>query len=209
MGRKKIRFCQKCGGDIKNRSKTTKICVKCYREEQARRKGENSPFYNPTIRICINCGGPKYARSKIKLCKKCYDNEMINKNRCKKCGAKRAKNTSEYCQDCYRGPITKRWNSELTDEFRKEGRTINPEYSVWRLSVFERDKYTCKKCGDNKGGNLIAHHLYSFKDYPILRTILSNGITLCESCHKDFHQKYTYFHNTKEQMDLFMIDGGV
>lgn len=61
------------------------------------------------------------------------------------------------------------------------------EYQQWRKAVYERDNYTCQKCGDNKGGNLNAHHIKSFVDYPRLRYVVSNGITLCEKCHIFIH----------------------
>lgn len=66
-------------------------------------------------------------------------------------------------------------------------RTI--EYKQWRLAVFERDGYTCKKCGDNTGGNLRAHHIKSFAEFPDMRFVVSNGITLCHDCHELEHFK--------------------
>ena len=62
------------------------------------------------------------------------------------------------------------------------------EYSDWRLSVFERDRYTCQKCG-KIGGTLNAHHIKSYKDYPELRYEISNGQTLCEDCHRNIHKE--------------------
>lgn len=56
------------------------------------------------------------------------------------------------------------------------------KYKKWRKSVFERDEYTCKEC-NIKGVYLTAHHIKSFAHYPKLRFDLSNGKTLCESCH--------------------------
>jgi hypothetical protein len=63
------------------------------------------------------------------------------------------------------------------------------EYQDWRKAVFERDHYTCVDCGDNKGGNLRAHHLKSFADNPDLRFDVDNGITLCHKCHELRHYK--------------------
>jgi len=57
------------------------------------------------------------------------------------------------------------------------------EYKKWRIAVFERDSFTCQSC-HQVGGYLTAHHIKSFAHYPELRTVLENGITLCEDCHK-------------------------
>ena len=34
---------------------------------------------------------------------------------------------------------------------------------------------------------------------------LNNGICLCKKCHKEFHGKYGWGKNTKEQFDDFII----
>lgn len=62
------------------------------------------------------------------------------------------------------------------------------EYSSWRSKVFERDNFTCQIC-KKVGGTLNAHHIKPFKDYPLLRFDVDNGITLCESCHKELHKR--------------------
>ena len=58
------------------------------------------------------------------------------------------------------------------------------EYRLWRTAVFERDKYTCIWCGDDRGGNLNADHIKPFAHYPELRFAIDNGRTLCVECHK-------------------------
>lgn len=55
-------------------------------------------------------------------------------------------------------------------------------YKRWRQEVFERDDYTCQKCGV-QSTYLTAHHKKSFAKYPELRYEISNGITYCEDCH--------------------------
>lgn len=65
------------------------------------------------------------------------------------------------------------------------------QYKKWRRQVYERDNFRCQICGQ-VGGNLNAHHIKTFKDYPELRFELSNGITLCERCHRDLHKRIRY-----------------
>jgi hypothetical protein len=71
---------------------------------------------------------------------------------------------------------------------RKCDKRSSPEYTQWRTKVFERDNYTCQKCGQ-RGGNLNAHHIKSYAKHKKLRTVVDNGITLCEVCHKKQHSK--------------------
>lgn len=62
------------------------------------------------------------------------------------------------------------------------------DYKRWRFDVFARDHFTCCQCGDNRGGNLVAHHIKPFADYPELRFDVSNGMTLCKTCHDKLHR---------------------
>lgn len=81
-------------------------------------------------------------------------------------------------------PLWKGGNSKERFKYMKRH-----EYREWRRSVFERDKYTCQDCGDKKGGNLEAHHIKPYAEYPELRTDVDNGLTLCKSCHAKVHYK--------------------
>jgi len=58
------------------------------------------------------------------------------------------------------------------------------EYKEWAESVYKRDYYTCQRCGVHcKRGNIIAHHIKTFNEYPELRFDIDNGMTLCRACH--------------------------
>lgn len=85
----------------------------------------------------------------------------------------------------HKGEKNCNWKGGLTKKNYKERITImnSFEYKQWRKTIFERDKYTCQKCG-KIGGYLECHHIKSFKEYPELRLNLNNGITLCKKCHK-------------------------
>lgn len=108
----------------------------------------------------------------------------------KSCGCKRPKREQVY-----------NWNPQLTDEQRLKGRDFR-EYQIWRKSVFERDNYTCEISGE-KGGRLAAHHLISWSSNEDLRLELSNGVTVSENLHREFHKTYGYSNNTREQFEEF------
>ena len=61
-------------------------------------------------------------------------------------------------------------------------------YAEWRNSVFERDGFTCQLCGQ-VGGSLQAHHIKRWATNVDERYQVSNGVTLCETCHKELHRK--------------------
>ena len=93
------------------------------------------------------------------------------------------------------------WKGGITPLMEKI-RTCN-KYLEWREKVFKRDKYTCKDCGDKKGGNLQAHHIkllsflvekYKIKTLKQARDFkelwdVKNGITFCKKCHKRLHSE--------------------
>ena len=74
------------------------------------------------------------------------------------------------------------WKGGTSKGYRK-GYRDNLVYKKWRKKVFERDDYTCQSCRIT-GVYITAHHVKSFAKYPELRLEVSNGITLCEECHK-------------------------
>lgn len=102
-----------------------------------------------------------------------------------------------------RGSLHHNYNPNLTDEERERKRNTL-ENKAFRLSVFERDKFKCQKCGDDKGNNLQAHHILNHWKYKDLRYDVNNGITLCEDCHKDFHKRFGYRENNLEQLILWL-----
>lgn len=80
-------------------------------------------------------------------------------------------------------------------------------YMDWRKKVFEKDNYTCQKCGATT--NLQAHHKNNFIEFPEQRLLVSNGATLCKECHlnaypNSFHSIYGVMNNTEDQFNEFI-----
>ena len=85
------------------------------------------------------------------------------------------------------------WDPDKTDEEREREKNHSrrfPGYKDFRRKVYERDNFTCKICGDNKGNNLVVHHINGFKWDVRNRMEVDNGVTLCTLCHNEFHRMY-------------------
>lgn len=76
---------------------------------------------------------------------------------------------------------------EIRSGLFDDGRNTK-EYQEWRAAVFRRDNYTCQICGQ-RGGTLNAHHIKRYRLCVAGRTDVSNGITLCQSCHREVHRR--------------------
>lgn len=86
------------------------------------------------------------------------------------------------------------WEGFITPENKKF--YASPEYKDWRISVFDRDNYTCQKCGV-KDCRIEAHHIKPKCKFLELRLDINNGITLCHPCHcltknreQDFEEEF-------------------
>lgn len=104
--------------------------------------------------------------------------------------------------DDHRGENHPNWNPELTQSERENKRRIEG-IDEWRLSVFYRDDFTCQKC-KCRGGKLHAHHIRNYADNKSLRTVVSNGVTLCADCHRGFHSKFGHKNTNEEQLNEYL-----
>jgi 5-methylcytosine-specific restriction endonuclease McrA len=63
-----------------------------------------------------------------------------------------------------------------------------PNVTNWKTTILARDGYSCKICASNE--RLQIHHIEAYSVKPELISEVSNGITLCYTCHKSLHSKY-------------------
>lgn len=185
--------CEQCGKEFKGGKKEQRFCShKCQGQWYSENlKGENHPNYN---RIKINCDycGKEITVKKSRYDK--YDNHFCNME----C---RGKWNSENLI----GENHQNYNPNITQEEREQGRSYT-EYRDFIKDVYKRDNYTCQCCGDNKGHNLNAHHIYGYTEYKNFRTDIDNGITLCEECHKKYHKQYGYKNNNYKDFRTFLYN---
>ncbi len=100
-----------------------------------------------------------------------------------------------------RGEKSKWWKGGITPENQKIRTSIDS--NLWKISIFSRNNYTCQKYGI-RGGDLQAHHILNFSQYPELRFAIDNGITFSKKAHQEFHKIYGNRNNTLQQVEEFI-----
>lgn len=107
-------------------------------------------------------------------------------------------------REMLKGDKSPRWKGgDILGTGRREASTA--EYKDWRNKVFARDHYLCQKCFKKKN-YINAHHIKNWKDNPLSRYKVSNGITLCEDCHNSFHSIFGKKNNTRKQLTEFLSE---
>lgn len=162
-----VNFCERCGISFTTiGSMTRKYCSEeCHRPPLIKTCPVcNKEFRSHPCEKKIFCGklcSDKVRRGKVTKARGQHRPQIAGENSCH-----------------WRGGITK-----ATDKARK-----CIELYEWRKSVFERDNYTCVKCGVRCGNGraiiLQADHIRPFSIFPELRFDINNGQTLCYECHK-------------------------
>ena len=216
---------------IKECRKIMKLCKDCGELKLIKQFKKNKPmkdgYYNfcekcRYIRmkkykhICENCSkefiGTKTQKFCGIECKNKFHSEHLKGDKNPFYGKKHSEETKKKMSENhadFSGENHPMWNNSITQEERETRdvlKRVNIEYKEWRHLIFERDSYTCQCCGDNKGGNLNAHHLNGYDKFKEQRYDVDNGITLCIKCHKEFHKKYGKGNNTLEDFKEFYKD---
>lgn len=110
------------------------------------------------------------------------------------------------CQDCNlkrrSGSGHHNYNPLLTEDERIFGRNISHNngftYNNWRKSIYEKYNYSCDICLKSHC-KINAHHLDGYHWCKERRFDITNGVALCEDCHKEFHLIYGKKNNTESQ----------
>jgi len=180
--------CQSCG-EVNGVRPGRKYCSRgCYYKSKKRQ----------VERICLVCGGIFMTtpnKNKKYCSKECAGTQFGQvKCLCEFCGETFFRKLSvvqrgrvQFCsKKCHglarRGEKSPNWKGATWRRVIRD----SSEYKEWRNMVYARDNWTCQDCGI-RGGDLHAHHVFTFKEFPEHRFNVWNGITLCLGCHGKIH----------------------
>lgn len=86
--------------------------------------------------------------------------------------------------DSKKGNKHPRWIEDRTKVINRFKESLSTtQYRNWRSNIFKRDNWKCCITDTNCSGQLEAHHILNWSDYPELRYEINNGITLCHAHH--------------------------
>lgn len=139
---------------------------------------------------CKTCGADRGYQRKREANKNCKSCENVVKFS----GKKHSEETKKKISAAHQGVDIKDFEGFMKTKDQRD----RYHFAKINKSIFERDNFTCNYC-KNSGGTLNAHHLESFAANEKLRFEKSNIITLCKSCHLNFHAKYGRKYNTEKQ----------
>lgn len=129
-----------------------------------------------------------------------FNNWNLSSGRTQSCGCLKSLNFESV--ERLKGENHPNWKGGISSERARI--SVSSEYKRWRKQVLERDHHKCVCCGNYK--DVQTHHLIPFDEDKKLRTEISNGVTVCPSCHRLFHKEYGRKNNTKEQFKAFCME---
>ena len=157
-------------------------------------KGVFVSMFGERTKICLTCGNVFTPTRK---------NFIRNKFCSKSCSSKshpsgmKGKKQSELQKAMMRakcGEKGTRWIADRS-KVKVSDRILNdPRRKQWTRAVKMRDGWGCRIADENCAGQLEAHHILRWKDYPELRYEVNNGITLC-----------FYHHPTKKEEEQKLV----
>lgn len=207
-------FCCKCGSDrgYKEKSALNKQCVACRNRsnvsEETKAKISQSKIGHKKTPEQIEKSA-KWHRGKV-VSRETKDKlKEARRNNPRPGGATKGSNKSESWRNKVKQTHAEKYGLTIEEHnawiAEKDDRRYFKSSGLISL-CYERDDYTCNKCGE-RGGRLNAHHIESWKFYPEKRMELDNLVTLCTRCHKEFHKQYgngTNKPNNREQLEKYL-----
>lgn len=154
-----------------------KICKNCGTEFNV------FPYRTMTANFCsYKCNGQYKLKigSRIKKCKNCGAEFRRTISQIK---WRSGKNSCCSLKCFYEGRVNETKKKPIRDKY---GRSATKDDVLWKQSVRERDKRTCRRCGKYEE-YIHTHHVVPRSRSKKLRNDVNNGICLCNSCHAWVH----------------------
>ena len=181
------KLCVTCGEEFESNINRKKFCSReCKHQYDRKHKRPKTPVH------CDECGKLTYKYiSQVKAYLDGKQKHMFCSHACRMRHYASGENNSH-------------WKGGIT-HYRKRIRELT-ESKVWTLAVLTRDDFTCQLCSQ-RGGDLHVHHAIPFailleslralveQDKDLVQSAhafkpmwnVSNGITVCKSCHNLIH----------------------
>ena len=83
----------------------------------------------------------------------------------------------------------KRYDNKPKRGYKDTRNYKSPEYSKWREDIKKRDNHQCQWPGCMSRHRIQVHHIKTWANYPGMRFVTANGITLCAKCHDSIKGK--------------------
>jgi hypothetical protein len=87
------------------------------------------------------------------------------------------------------GELANSYKKDRTKLKNSPTKNSDSAYMNWSRLIKKRDSLKCKLLSSDCKGRLGSHHIFNWIDYPELRYILTNGITLCAFHHPRGREK--------------------
>lgn len=168
------RYCSKTCSDKAKQKQVNKTCNICDKEFAV-------PECHAFIKSCSRECADKSRRTKQeRTCQTCGKVFFISPSQ-----FKYYKGAGRFCsRECsYAGIVIRTAKKPIPDRYGRSKRKADKE---WSKAVKERDQYICQRCGVYNKYNH-AHHVATRSQRPDLKYEVSNGKTLCNSCHTYIH----------------------
>lgn len=172
-----VRFCSKVCAHAASRGRTLPTEQRA-KIAESNRQTKNAP--PDDTRTCEACGAS--------FCCRPHSTRRFCCHKC--CFTKRPRRTMESrraLSERYKGEGNPAWKGGVTPASQRDRQSI--EYTEWRKAVYWRDQYCCVDCGVRgcRRHPIVAHHVVPWAESIDLRFTVSNGVTLCQPCHRVRH----------------------